>query len=120
MYQLREFAQKSAEFDKLKVKIVAISVDDTEHGRAVWEKAALQKFPILSDKDAKVIRKYGLLMAGGDDGKSPDIAIRTTLLVDEKGREVWRRVSETANDFPRGAWVLDKIRAENRRGGSGE
>src|SRR5712691_10587656 len=49
MTQLREFAQRSSEFDKLGVSVVALSVDDQEHAHKVWEEAAQRKFTILSD-----------------------------------------------------------------------
>ena len=55
MTQLREFAQRSADFDKLGVLVVALSVDDQEHTHRVWEEAAQRKFTILSDPGAKVI-----------------------------------------------------------------
>ena len=41
--------------------IVAISVDDREHARLVWEKVVDRQFTILSDLEAHVIRTYGLL-----------------------------------------------------------
>ncbi|SRR5579864_5351513 len=109
MSQLREFAQHKANFDQRNVKILAISVDDTAHARRVWQKAINRQFPILSDTGAQTIRKYGLLHAGGDDGKSEDIAIRTTLLIDEEGHELWRRVSPTAYNIARVDEILKRI-----------
>ena len=108
MIQLREFARQKAEFDKLDTRIVAISVDDVEHARSVWEKGVQKQFPVLSDPGAQVIRKYGLLHANGK-GDS-DIAIRTTLLIDEQGLERWRRVSETVPDIPKASEILERIR----------
>jgi peroxiredoxin len=81
--------------------------------RATWRKAVLRSFPVLSARGSDVLHSYGLLQAGGDDGKSDDIAIRTTLLIDENGREIWRYVSETANDFPRATWVLARLQQNN-------
>src|SRR5579872_5870276 len=107
MKQLREFAQHNEEFTAQKVKIVAISVDDIEHNKLVWEKSADRKFPVLSDPGAKVIRQYGLLHAGGHDNE--DIALRTTLLIDENGVELWRRVSSSAIDIPKVADILPRI-----------
>jgi peroxiredoxin len=98
MAQLREFARHKKEFDERKVRVVALSVDDLPHARQVWEKVTARSFTILSDPGAKVIRKYGLLHAGGADGK--DIAIRTTIFIDEQAIERWRRVSETVPDIP--------------------
>src|SRR2546428_5685760 len=98
MAQLREFARHKKEFDERKIQVVALSVDDMQHVRQVWEKVTGHNFTILSDPGARVIRKYGLLHAGGADGK--DIAIRATIFIDERGVERWRRVSETVPDIP--------------------
>lgn len=89
--------------------MLGISTDDQSHNRAVWNKVLNRRFPILSDSKGKTIRDYGVLHQGGDDGKSADIAIRTTLLVDEQGREVWRRVSTTAYDIATVREVLDRL-----------
>ena len=108
MSQLREFARHKEDFDKLDTRIVAISVDDVERNRNVWEKVLSKNWTVLSDPGAVVIRKYGLLHphGKGDD----DIAIRTTLFIDEKGVEQWRRVSETVPDIPKAAEILERIR----------
>ncbi len=108
MRQLREFAQQKSEFDKLNVRLVAISAEGPKHTRLVWKKSAGEKFPVLSDVGAKVIREYGLLDAESSPGN--EIAIRTTLLVDEKGIEVWRQVSEKVRDVPKPQDVLARIR----------
>lgn len=89
--------------------MLGISTDDISHNRRVWIKVANRQFPILSDQGAKAIRAYGILHAGGDGGKSDDIAIRTTLLVDEQGREIWRRVSKTGFDIATVREVLARI-----------
>ncbi len=109
MNQLREFAQHADEFQKLNVHLVAISVDDQEHAHMAWEKKAGRKFIILSDPGAAVIRQYGLLHAQGKG--DTDIAIRTTFLIDENGRERWRRVSTTVLDIPKSVEVLAVIRS---------
>jgi len=118
MTQLREFAQRSSEFDKLGVLVVPLSVDDHEHARKVWEEAAQRKFTILSDPGAKVIKQYGLLHAQGH--QDSDIAIRTTLLIDPKGQEVWRRVSESVPDIPTADEVLQRLKqAQEQPSGMG-
>jgi peroxiredoxin len=109
MNQLREFAQHADEFQKMNVRLVAISVDDQEHAHLVWDKKAGRKFTILSDPGAAVIRQYGLLHAKGKG--DADIAIRTTFLIDENGRERWRHVSTTVLDIPKSAEVLTVIRS---------
>ena len=111
MTELREFARHSEELEKLGVRLIPLTVDDQQHVRDVWEKAAGKKFTILSDSGAKVIQQYGLLHEGGGaahDGS--DIALRTTLLVDPQGRERWRRVSEAVPDIPPVEETLQSIR----------
>jgi peroxiredoxin len=107
MTQLREFARHKKEFDEQRIQVVAVSVDDMQHVRQVWEKVTERNFTILSDPGAKVIRKYGLLHAGGAEGK--DIGIRATIFIDEQGIERWRRVSETVPDIPSVNDVLQRI-----------
>ncbi len=108
MNQLREFAQHAGEFEQAKSRLVAISVDDQEHAHLVWDKKAERQFIVLSDPGARVIRQYGLLHAHGKGDM--DIAIRTTFVIDEDGRERWRKVSATALDFPKAAEVLQQLR----------
>ena len=43
------------------VRLAPISIDDQPHAGETWEKAANKKFTILSNPDASVIGKYGLL-----------------------------------------------------------
>jgi peroxiredoxin len=109
MSQLREFAQHKSDFDRLNTRLIAISADDQEHARLVWEKKVDRQFPILSDPGAVVIRQYGLLHAKGKGDE--DIAIRTTYLLDEQGRERWRHVSESVPEIPKAAEVLQQIQA---------
>jgi peroxiredoxin len=108
MKQLREFAQHKSDFDQLHVRVVGISVDDQEHAKLVWEKQINHSFTILSDPGAKVIREYGLVHEHGKGDE--DIAIRTTLLIDEQGRQQWRRVSNTVPDIPTAEEALQEIR----------
>ncbi len=109
MSQLREFAQHAGEFEQAKARLVAISVDDQEHAHLAWDKKADHQFTILSDPGARVIRQYGLLHPQGHAGDT-DIAIRTTYVIDENGRERWRKVSGTAFEVPKAAEVLQQLR----------
>jgi peroxiredoxin len=108
MKQLREFAQRKADFDKANTRLVAISVDDQEHARKVWDEVAHRNVTILSDPGAQIIRKYGLLHSQGHNNE--DIALRTTLVVDENGREVFRRVSSSVPDIRTPDEVLAVLR----------
>jgi peroxiredoxin len=108
MRQLREFAQHAGEFEQANARLLAVSVDDQEHAHLVWEKQASRQFVILSDPGAKVIREYGLLHPHGKGDE--DIAIRTTYIIDENGRERWRKVSATIPEIPKSAEVLAQLR----------
>ena len=108
MRQLREFAQHAGEFERAKAHLVAISVDDQEHAHLAWDKKADHQFTILSDPGAHVIRQYGLLHPQGHS--DTDIAIRTTFVIDENGRERWRKVSGTAFEVPKAVEVLQQLR----------
>ena len=89
--------------------MLAISVDDIEHARKVWEGVVNRQFTILSDPGARVIRSYGLVHPNaGMEGQ--DIALDTALLVDVDGRERWRRVSATLPDLLTAEEVLTRIR----------
>src|SRR5579864_8733713 len=108
MTELRGLAQRIGDFEKLGVKIVAISVDDPEYVHDVWDKVGGRKIIILSDPGALVIKKYGLLHANGRGDQ--DIALRTTLLIDRYGIEKWRRVSHSVPDIPSVDEIITQIK----------
>jgi peroxiredoxin len=108
MTELREFAQRSSDFEKLGVRVVGISVDDQQHAREAWEKAGNRKFTILSDPGATVIKRYGLLHEKGH--AESDIALRTTLLIDPDGGERWRRVSQSVPDIPTADETITRVK----------
>ena len=88
--------------------MVAISVDDHEHARSVWEKVVDRQFTILSDPGTEVIRKYGLLHSKGHEDQ--DIALRTTIVIDEQGREIYRKVSSSVPDVRTADEILAVLR----------
>ena len=108
MKQLREFAQRKADFDAQNAEVVAISIDDEAHNRKVWNEVANKNLIVLSDPGANVIRQYGLLHPKGHDGQ--DIALRATLIVDENGREVYRRVSSSVPDVRTADEILAQLK----------
>ena len=108
MKQMREFAQRKADFDKLDASIVAVSVDDQEHAKKVWDEAAQHNITILSDEGGRVIRRYGLVHTKGKG--DTDIALRTTIIVDERGEEVYRKVSSSVPDIRTADEVLAELR----------
>jgi peroxiredoxin len=108
MKQLREFAQRKSDFDAANAVIVGISSDDEAHTRKVWEDVTKRKLTILSDPDTKVIREYGLLHPKGH--KDEDIALRATLVIDENGREVYRKVSSSVPDVRSADEILVQLK----------
>lgn len=108
MKQMREFAQRKPDFDKLNVTLVGVSVDDPEHAKKVWDEVADHKVTILSDEGARVIRRYGLVHTKGKG--DTDIALRTTVIVDERGDEVFRKVSSSAIDTRSADEILAELR----------
>jgi len=74
------------------VQPVAISVDLPETSRDLCKKAGYT-FPLLSDANAEVIRRYDLLHKGaGENGH--DIARPAEFLVDRNGVVRWRYLTE--------------------------
>lgn len=81
-----------ADFEAAGVRPVAISVDGPELSRDLARKAGYT-FPILSDPDAVVIRRYHILhTAGGPDGH--DIARPAEFLVDSSKIVQWTNFTE--------------------------
>jgi peroxiredoxin len=80
------------ELEAAGVRPVAISVDAPELSRDLAHKAGYT-FPILSDPDTAVIRRYHLLhTGGGPDGH--DIARPAELLVDSSKIVRWTNFTE--------------------------
>lgn len=80
------------EFAAAGVHPVAISVDSPEVSRNLAAKAGYT-FPILSDPNAEVIRRYDLLhQRGGPDGS--DISRPAEFLVDSSGTVRWTNFTE--------------------------
>jgi peroxiredoxin len=84
--------KRLAEFEAAGVRPVAISVDAPEVSRNLANKAGYT-FPILSDPDAAVIRRYHILHPeGGPDGH--DIARPAEFLVDSSKIVRWTNFAE--------------------------
>jgi peroxiredoxin len=84
--------KRLAEFQAAGVRPVAISVDAPDVSRDLANRAGYT-FPILSDPDTEVIRRYHLLHAGGGpDGH--DIARPAEFLVDSSKIVRWSNFTE--------------------------
>ncbi len=96
------------------VRLLVVSVDPPATSLRVAERDDLA-LTFLSDPDARTIREYGVLHAGGG-AKGEDIALPAMFLVAPDGRIVWRRVAGRTQDRPAPAEVLQTVRI--RLGGS--
>lgn len=83
-------------------------MDDQQRARKVWDEDAQHNVTILSDPSAEVIRKYGLLHPKGHEDQ--DIALRTTIVIDEQGREIYRKVSSSVPDLRTADEILAVVR----------
>ena len=80
---------------------MAISVDSPEESNTLCRSQGYT-FPLLSDRDARTIRAYGVLHPkGGEDGR--DIARPAEFLVDRTGTIRWVNLTGT---------ILSRLRPE--------
>lgn len=89
---MRGIEKSLDKFNEVGIRPVAISVDAPEVSRPWAQKAGLT-FPILSDQNTEVIRRYDLVHAGaGENGH--DIARPAEFLVDTSGTVRWINLTE--------------------------
>jgi peroxiredoxin len=86
---------------------LALSVDTPEQSREVVESLDLP-FPILADTGHDVVRRYGLLHAGGGPGGT-DIAVPALFLLRPDGAIAWRHVARSIQDRADPADLLDQV-----------
>jgi peroxiredoxin (alkyl hydroperoxide reductase subunit C) len=89
---LRSFQKRLSEFQARGIRVAGISVDSTEINRRQSQKLGYT-FPLLSDRDAKVIRAYGVLHPRAGPKKA-DIARPAEFLVDSNGIVRWVNLTE--------------------------
>jgi peroxiredoxin 2/4 len=83
--ELMEFARKSEEFKKRKVKLIGLSIDSI-HSHLAWIENMREKmgveipFPLIADLDTKVAQKYGMIHAGA----SGTSTVRAVFVIDPK------------------------------------
>jgi len=89
---LRGIERNLSKFDEVGIRPVAISIDTPEESRKLAESQGYT-FPILSDRNAEVIRRYDLVHAGaGINGE--DIARPAEFLIDGTGTVKWINLTE--------------------------
>ena len=86
--------------------VEAISVDSSEESRKL-AKSRGYTFDLLSDPKAAVIRQFGVLHAGGEEGR--DIARPAEFLVDAQGIILWVKLTDDVKVRARPEEVLQAI-----------
>lgn len=89
---MRSIERNLSKFEEAGIRPVAISIDTPEESRKLAQSQGYT-FPILSDRNAEVIRRYDLVHAGaGINGE--DIARPAEFLIDITGTAVWINLTE--------------------------
>jgi len=92
--ELRGIERNLASLEAAGIKAVAISADTNDESREFCRKAELT-FPLLSDRNADVIRRYDLLVPKGSPADSRDVSGIAEFLLDSSGTVRWRHFGET-------------------------
>ena len=104
---MRGIEKRLSEFHDRGVEVVAISVDSPGESLKLCQSKGYS-FPFLSDPNAQVIRKYGVLHPkGGEDGK--DIARPAEFLIDAAGTIRWVNLTDDIRVRARPEAVLRAI-----------
>jgi peroxiredoxin len=104
---LRSFQQRLSEFDARGVRVVGISVDPPEINQRQSKKRGYT-FPLLSDPNAKIIRRYDVLHPGAGP-KDADIARPAEFLLDSNGIVRWVNLTENIAVRARPEQVLEAL-----------
>ena len=89
---MRSFQHRLSEFDARGIRVVAISVDPPDITKRQSQKLGYT-FPLLSDPDAKVIRRYDVLHPGAGP-KGADIARPAEFLLESDGIVLWVNLTD--------------------------
>lgn len=106
------FRDSLSELSGLGAQVVAISNDGPFANKAFAEKYNL-KFPILGDYKSKTIRDYDVLMPHLLHVKDYDAAKRSVFIVDEKGKIVYKWVSDNPLVEPNYKEIKDFLKKGN-------
>lgn len=104
--------QHLQEFERLGIRVAAISVDAPAVSQELARKAGYT-FPILSDPKASVIRRYDVLHAGVGIGGT-DVARPAEFLLDRNGVVRWRNLTEDYRVRARADEVIEKAASLSR------
>ena len=104
---MRSFQQRLPEFEARGIRVVGISVDPSDINQQQSQKLGYT-FPLLSDPNAKVIRRYDVLHPGAGP-KSADIARPAEFLIDSNGVVRWVNLTESIAVRARPDQVLEAL-----------
>ena len=111
---MRSFQHRLSEFDARGIRVVGISVDPPEASRRQSQKMGYT-FPLLSDPDTRVIRRYDVLHPGAGP-KGADIARPAEFLLDSNGVVRWVNLTENIAVRARPGQVLEALNQINPAG----
>jgi peroxiredoxin len=111
---LRSFQHRLSEFEGRGINVVAISVDSPDINKRQSQKLGYT-FPLLSDPDAKVIRRYDVLHPGAGP-KGADIARPAEFLLDSDGIVRWVNLTDNIAVRARPERVLEAFSRLNPAG----
>ena len=80
------FAEAMDEFEKHGASVIGISADNIETQRQFSASECRDRFPVAADSDMKVIKAYGAFGEKSMYGKIYEGLIRSTFVIDEKGK----------------------------------
>ena len=110
MEQLGKLKSLLTKAQKDKVQILAVSVDTREESKKFAE--MLRKrfdgefdFPLLEDKDHKVIDRYGIFNPDGKGWPYP-----STFVIDPQGVVRWRFIEKTQDKRPSNQQIVAELR----------
>ena len=112
---MRSFQQRLPEFEARGIRVVGISVDPPDINQRQSQKLGYT-FPLLSDPNAKVIRRYDVLHPGAGP-KNADIARPAEFLIDSNGVVRWVNLTENIAVRARPEQVLEAL---NQLGPAGQ
>ena len=104
---MRSFQHRLSEFEARGIRIVGISVDSPDVNQRHSQKLGYT-FPLLSDPDAKIIRRYDVLHPGAGP-KGADIARPAEFLLDSNGVVRWVNLTENIAVRARPEQVLQAL-----------
>ena len=104
---MRSLQHRLSEFDARGIRVVGISVDSPEASKRQSQKLGYT-FPLLSDPDAKVIRRYDVLSSGAGP-KGADIARPAEFLLDSDGIVRWVNLTDNIAVRARPEQVLEAV-----------